>query len=61
MLCSNSTAFPKSLIYAQICIIIAERTLCEECAGVLNVKVFFTAAEGAQECLVKQAHGPSKW
>lgn len=31
------------------------REHCEECAGVLNAKVFFSAAEGAQEYLIKKS------
>lgn len=51
--------FRRALIYVQICIIIAKRTLCKEYTRVLNMKLFFRAAEGAQEYLIKQVYGPS--
>lgn len=61
MLWSNSTVFQKSpdFMYKSASSLPSGHS--EECPGVLNVKVFFTAAEGAQECLIKQAYKPSKW
>lgn len=45
------------ILSAHICIIIAKRECsAEECTGVLNMNIFFMAAEGAQECLIKPMH-----
>ena len=52
--------FRRALSYAQICIIIAKGTLCKEYTRVLDMEVFFRAAEGAQECLIKQVYRPFK-
>lgn len=62
ILCFGQTVlhFRRALSYAQICIIIAKGTLCKEYTRVLDMEVFFRAAEGAQECLIKQVYRPSK-
>lgn len=59
MLWLNCTAFQKSCdLCTNLYLHYQENT--EECTGVLNVKVFFTAAEGAQEYLIKQVYRLSK-